>query len=153
MSNVPEPTVFTCRMCGHCCTGKGGIIVSPRDLERLAAHMGLAPETVLERYCERMGGKWQVRCGEDENCIFFQEGKGCSVHEGKPAICRAWPFFRGNLEDPLSWELAKDFCPGIVADADHADFAAQGLRYLRENDLLAHDPRCEANALILTPQP
>lgn len=152
MNDTTELTVFACRMCGHCCTGRGGIIVGPRDLERLAKYLNLAPDTVLERYCERMGGKWQVRSGEDGVCIFFREGTGCTVHEGKPAICRAWPFFRGNLEDPLSWDLAKDFCPGISTRASHADFAAQGLRYLRENDLLAHDPQCEANALILNSQ-
>lgn len=149
MTNESSLTVFDCRMCGHCCTGKGGIIVSPKDLQRLAAHMSLPPQTVLEQYCERMGGKWQVRCGDDGRCIFFRDGRGCAVHEGKPSICKAWPFFRGNLEDALSWELAKDFCPGITRDASHEDFARQGRQYLRDNDLLASDPTCEANALIL----
>ena len=78
-----------------------------------------------------------------------KKGQGCGVHEGKPAICRAWPFFRGNIEDPASLALAKDFCPGIAPEVRHAEFARQGLAYLREEGLLAHDPSCEANALIL----
>ena len=42
--SVSQDTVFNCRMCGHCCEGRGGIVVSPTDLARLAAHMGLAPK-------------------------------------------------------------------------------------------------------------
>ena len=142
-------TVFNCRMCGYCCEGRGGIVVSPTDLTRLAAHMGLAPETVIEEYCYYVGSKLKIRSGADAYCVFFQQGKGCGVHEGKPAICRAWPFFRGNIEDPASLAMAKEFCPGISPDAPHAAFAQQGRQYLRENGLLASDSSCEANALIL----
>ena len=45
--------------------------------------------------------------------------------------------------------MAKEFCPGIEADALHVDFAREGRDYLRENGLLASDSSCEANALIL----
>lgn len=144
-----EKSVFNCRMCGHCCEGRGGIVVSPSDLIRLAAHMQQEPEAVAERYCERIAGKLKIRCGEDGYCVFFRKGSGCGVHEGKPAICRAWPFFRGNIEDPASLAMAKEFCPGIELDARHEDFAIEGRNYLRENGLLASDSSCEANALIL----
>ena len=144
-----EDTVFNCRMCGHCCEGSGGIVVSPTDLARLASHMGLAPQAVAEGYCYHAGSKLKIRSGADGYCIFFKQGKGCGVHEGKPDICRAWPFFRGNIKDPSSLAMAKEFCPGINPEAEHAVFARQGLQYLRENGLLASDRHCEANALIL----
>lgn len=147
--SVSPDTVFDCRMCGHCCEGVGGIVVSPTDLTRLAAHMGLAPEAVIEGYCYYAGGKLKIRSGADGYCVFFQQGKGCGVHEGKPAICRAWPFFRGNIEDPASLAMAKKFCPGISLEASHAAFERQGRQYLREHGLLASDCNCEANALIL----
>lgn len=149
---MPEPdadSLFHCRQCGHCCEGRGGIVVSPADLERLAAFLALAPETVVERYGERSGGKLKLRNGEDGRCVFFREGTGCGVHAGKPAICRAWPFFRGNIEDPVSLALAKEFCPGIARDAAHRDFARAGRAYLEEQGLLASDPAREANALVL----
>lgn len=69
---------------------------------------------------------------------------------GKPSICRAWPFFRGNIEDAASLAMAKEFCPGIKATAKHVDFAREGRAYLAANDLLAKDATCEANALILS---
>ena len=149
---MPGPdadSLFHCRKCGHCCEGRGGIVVSPSDLERLAAFLKLAPETVAERYGEMARGKLKIRSGEDGRCIFFREGAGCAVHEGKPSICRAWPFFRGNIEDPVSLALAKDFCPGIAPEATHADFARAGRAYLEEHGLRASDPRHEANALVL----
>ena len=77
------------------------------------------------------------------------QGKGCIVHEGKPSICKAWPFFRGNIEDAESLALAKDFCPGINPDISHEDFAREGMAYLEQERLLASDTRTEANALIL----
>ena len=112
-------------------------------------HFWISPEEAVKRYGEHSGGKLKIRTGDDGRCIFFRDGQGCGVHEGKPAICRAWPFFRGNIEDPASLALAKDFCPGIAPEVRHAEFARRGLAYLREEGLLAHDPSCEANALIL----
>ncbi len=140
--------VFECRMCGSCCEGKGGIIVSPKDLERICAFLQMDAASFTERYGVMHNGKLKIRTGDDGCCIFFAQGRGCTVHEGKPDICRAWPFFRGNLVDPESLHMAKEFCPGIAPDVSHAAFAAEGRRYLREHDLCAHDATCEANALI-----
>ena len=107
-------------------------------------------DAVIAAYGEQAGDKLKIRCGEDGYCIFFRQGKGCIVHEGKPSICKAWPFFRGNIEDPESLALAKDFCPGINPDISHEDFAREGMAYLEKERLLASDTRTEANALILS---
>ena len=143
-------TAFDCRMCGPCCEGKGGIVVSPSDLQRLCDFLRMPADAVIAAYGEQAGGKLKIRCGEDGYCIFFRQGKGCIVHEGKPSICKAWPFFRGNIEDPESLALAKDFCPGINPDISHEDFAREGMAYLEQERLLASDTRTEANALILS---
>ena len=143
-------TAFDCHMCGHCCEGKGGIVVSPSDLQRLCDFLRMPADAVIAAYGEQAGDKLKIRCGEDGYCIFFRQGKGCIVHEGKPSICKAWPFFRGNIEDPESLALAKDFCPGINPDISHEDFAREGMAYLEKEHLLASDTRTEANALILS---
>ncbi len=137
-------------MCGHCCLGEGGIVVGPKDLSRICSHLEMTPEEFEVAYGERRGGKLMIRVKNDKFCIFFKDGKGCSVHEAKPDICRAWPFFRGNLVDGDSLEMAKDFCPGIKSDIRHAEFAAAGIGYLRDNGLLASDTTSEARALIVT---
>ena len=142
-------SVFDCKMCGHCCEGSGGIILSPSDLARLSTHLGMEADAVSQHYAERVNGKLKIRNGDDGRCIFFREGRGCGVHAAKPSVCRAWPFFRGNIEDPSSLALAKEYCPGIRPDASHAEFAREGLDTLRREGLLAQDASCEANALIL----
>lgn len=142
--------VFECRKCGICCEGRGGIILSPRDLTRLAAFLGEDEQTVVALYAEKSNGKLKIRCGDDGNCFFFRSGTGCSVHEGKPDICRAWPFFRGNLEDPASLAMAKEFCPGIDADCSFEDFVRAGLAYLQAENLRGEDAGKEANSLIIS---
>jgi Fe-S-cluster containining protein len=139
--------VFDCRMCGHCCQGQGGIVASAPELERLAAFMGLSVEEFRDRYTQAQGKKTVLRCGEDGFCVFFDAEKACTVHPAKPDVCRAWPFFRGNLADAVSWELAQDYCPGIVAASGHAEFARQGIAYVRDNGLAKSGREDEANAL------
>ena len=48
---------FSCRRCGHCCSGRGGIVVGPRDLLRLADFFRMSAEEFLERHTENMRGK------------------------------------------------------------------------------------------------
>lgn len=145
--NVP---VFDCRMCGICCEGKGGIVVSPTDLPRICAFLEQSPAEFTTTYGEQHNGKLKIRTGDDGFCIFFVQGKGCSVHPAKPDICRAWPFFRGNIVDAESYAMAKEFCAGIRPDAAHDEFVAEGRAYLQAQGLHAEDSHTEANALIGT---
>jgi len=124
-------TVFECRMCGHCCEGAGGIVLAAKDRVRLAAHLGLSEAEMVQRHAETVGGKIRLQSGPGGFCVFYLDGQGCSVHPGRPDICRAWPFFRGNLVDANSWEMIQEDCPGVLADAGHEEFRRQGVAYVR----------------------
>ncbi|MCH5277527.1 MAG: YkgJ family cysteine cluster protein [Desulfovibrionaceae bacterium] len=141
--------LFTCQRCGHCCQGRGGIVLGPRDLPRLAAHLGLSKEECLARHSEMRGGKPMLLCGEDGFCEFYRVKLGCTIHEARPDVCRAWPYFRGNLIDPVSFNMARADCPGIARDATHAAFAWEGFASLRAWDLLGTDPARDGRALIV----
>lgn len=130
---------FDCKGCGHCCEGAGGIIVTPREIARLSEFLDMAVEKFERQYAEQVNGKTRVRTGESGRCVFFTEGIGCGVHPAKPDVCRAWPFFRGNLVDPVSLGLAKEYCPGIPKDISFENFVKQGLAYLDEARLLHQD--------------
>lgn len=130
-SSAPPPA-FECQRCGHCCQGRGGIILTPRDIARLAAHLGIAPDDFISEYAETVSGRIRLKTGADEYCIFYNDG--CGVHPGRPDICRAWPFFRGNILDRASWEMIQDYCPGVNASAGHEEFARQGRAYLESLD-------------------
>jgi hypothetical protein len=131
---MPE-SAFNCQRCGHCCQGEGGIVMTAPDRERLARHLGLDVPAMLEGCAESVGGKVRLRAGADGYCIFFRQGQGCGVHPGRPDICRAWPYFRGNLVDAASWEMIQTDCPGVNRAAGHALFVSQGLDYLCEHGL------------------
>lgn len=138
---------FDCRRCGHCCEGSGGIILSEHDLERICVHMALGVEVFIAKYAEKKRGKLGIKTGENGFCVFFEAGKGCAVHPGRPDICRAWPFFRGNLEDPLSLDMARQDCPGISRQVDFKEFRRQGLSYLKKHKLLSDGACADADSL------
>jgi hypothetical protein len=145
---MTEPS-FTCQRCGHCCQGVGGIVMTARDRERLARHLGLDVPAMLADCAESVGGKVRLRAGADGYCIFFKHGEGCGVHQGRPDICRAWPYFRGNLVDASSWEMIQSDCPGVNIKAGHARFVSEGVDYLYEHGLV-HEPGAESPcALVL----
>ena len=130
--------IFECRQCGQCCEGRGGIILSSDDLARLASFLNQSESFVIAEYAEIANGKRRLKTSKKTgHCVFFEGGRGCLVHEGKPDICRAWPYFRGNLEDAASFEMAREYCPGISRRARHADFAEEGRRYLKRHNLFA----------------
>lgn len=133
-------------MCGHCCQGEGGIVLTEKDRTRLADHLGISPEELVKRFAVTRGGKLHLTCGDDGFCVFFDQG--CGVHPGRPDICRAWPYFRGNLVDKTSWEMIQDYCPGVNPAAGHAEFVRQGKLYLHSQGLLRYDPDTSPNALI-----
>lgn len=140
---------FSCQRCGHCCFGRGGIVVGQRDLPRLLAYFNMEKEAFLAKYTELFDGKPTLITGEDGFCCFFKEGSGCTIHEARPDVCRAWPYFRGNLIDELSFVMAKEDCPGIVKSISHTVFAHDGYAYLKDNHLLCQDKKIDGRALIV----
>ena len=130
MDNPKENTAFTCLRCGNCCQGEGGIVLTDADRNRLCNHLKMDLESFTATYVERVNGKHRLRTNAAGWCVFFTEG--CAVHPAKPTICRAWPFFRGNMVDAASWQMAQDACPGINPRSGHTGFVAQGEDYLQK---------------------
>lgn len=147
MGECVSPDVFVCKKCGQCCEGRGGIVLSDKDIARLASFLGISGNRLVKEYAEISGGKLKIKTGLDGFCVFFEAGKGCAAHDGKPDVCRAWPFFRGNLEDRASFEMAREYCPGIGRSVEFEKFVARGLDYLCAAGLLASGGSREANAL------
>lgn len=142
------PDAFICRMCGQCCQGQGGIVLSSKDINRLAAGLNLSAQKMLTSYAVYEQSKPVLTCQADGTCVFFQADRGCSIHEFKPDVCRAWPFFRGNLEDEASWRMAQEYCPGINPRVSHLEFVRQGLIYVRSHDLVYPQAPGSPSALV-----
>ena len=152
MRHMPDPLIediFSCRKCGRCCEGAGGIVLRAVDMGRLADFLRISLEKFREKYVSLRNGKLALHCGADGFCVFFKKDTGCMVHEAKPAVCRAWPFFRGNLVDPLGLAMAKDFCPGIAREINHERFLETGINWLKKEGLDAHAGEHGSTALIV----
>ena len=110
------------------------------------AGLDVLVQDFLAQAVQLVSGKYRIKSRADGYCLYFQEGKGCGVHPARPDICRAWPFFRGNLIAAISWEMAQDFCPGIDPGVPHAEFARQGLAYLRKQGICRFSGPCDQAA-------
>ena len=140
-----SPEAFVCRMCGECCRGSGGIVVTVEEARRISEHLGLGLELFYDRYTVWAGEKRLIAGDAERGCVFLSEN-GCAIHAVKPDVCRAWPFFRGNLIDESSWLLSQDSCAGIIAEVDHREFVRQGLDYLATHGLLRDEDRGDVQA-------
>ncbi|MEW6387433.1 MAG: YkgJ family cysteine cluster protein [Thermodesulfobacteriota bacterium] len=122
MTPRPPHPVFQCQQCGDCCQGNGGILLSQKEMRRLAAFLKMSLKDFRQRYvtASSLGPNLATQNGI---CI-FQEGKLCRVHPVKPRICREWPYLPALLKYAEEFEEAKRACPGIDPECSHTDFVA-----------------------------
>ena len=89
--------LYDCLKCpGYCCSYPV-IVVSKRDLARLAKHFGISPEDAQAKFTQaKHGHKRIMRRKKDERfgriCRFFDTQKRrCTVYTARPAVCRSFP--------------------------------------------------------------
>ena len=118
---------FECTGCGGCCSGPeaGFVWVTKDEISSIAEHLGIARKDMMHKYVRKLHSRYSlVERSDNRDCIFLKPkgdgGKGCSVYSVRPAQCRTWPFWPGNLRNPESWILAGIRCEGINCGKLHA---------------------------------
>jgi Fe-S-cluster containining protein len=119
---------YDCLKCpGYCCSYPI-IVVTSRDLARLAEHFGLSEEDTERRFCTaRHGYKRIMRRKPDKHfrriCQFFDTtARRCGIYEARPAACRAYPGRpHCGYYDFLSFERAAQNDPDYVSTTHHAE--------------------------------
>ncbi len=95
-----QPRVyFDCSKCpAFCCSIYERVIVTNRDLKRLAKHLGLTVEKAekLHTKVHKESGERVLRRQKDvifeEACKFLdKETRGCTIYHGRPEVCREYP--------------------------------------------------------------
>ena len=88
---------YDCRRCpGYCCSYPV-IVVTKRDIRRIARHFGIEEETAEKRFCRADHGyKRIMKRKKDEHfgriCRFFDsEARNCTIYKARPATCRDYP--------------------------------------------------------------
>ncbi len=112
---------FTCTQCGNCCTGAPGYIwISDEEISALAKRLGMEEPAFRRRYTRVVRGRGTSLLEKANNdCAFFEKGRGCTVYEHRPKQCRTWPFWRPLLASREDWDAAAAGCPGMNRGKAH----------------------------------
>ena len=84
---------FSCSGCGECCRWTGAVLLEGFDVPRLAAHLGLSEQELIDGHTRLAPNRRQLALLDqaDGSCAFL-EGDRCSVYEARPEQCRTFPF-------------------------------------------------------------
>lgn len=92
------PVFYNCLNCPSYCCSYPRIIVTGKDVERLAKHFGLDKETARRRFTKKGDepGEVVLKHQKDKTygsvCRFLDlETRMCTVHKVRPRICRDHP--------------------------------------------------------------
>jgi Fe-S-cluster containining protein len=98
-----------CRSCANCCRSQHPVF-SRKEVQRIAAYLGLTAEEVWSRYLtsDAETGKYITR---DLPCPFL-DGNLCSIYEVRPAVCADYPHLHRNFRSRL-WQVIDNsaVCP------------------------------------------
>lgn len=105
--NIPEP----CASCGGKCCNRFAVPITHLDVLRLAKHTGKEPiefcrledsQNISKNpypkvFVENEQGKLiekmlVLKRTKTDWCVFFARSNGCTVHQGRPMVCRTYPF-------------------------------------------------------------
>jgi len=109
---------FECTQCGYCCRHEPGFVfLSESDMKDLLLHLSISQDEFIKKYCRivDVGFFKRVSLIEKPNndCIFWQNGVGCSVYKARPLQCRSYPFWHAVVESEESWMEESESCPGM----------------------------------------
>jgi len=119
----PAPVFYNCRRCPAYCCSYPRIIISEKDLARLAKHQGIGIEEARRKFTKRghEDGERVLRHKGDEHfgtvCRFLnRKTRACMVYKARPAICREFPGpGRCGYYDFLSFERNAQEDPDFIS--------------------------------------
>src|SRR5579871_153117 len=104
---------FECTRCGKCCSGFPGFVwVNDDEMKAIAEFLDEPLEEVLGLYTRIFDGDRTLRDRLNNDCIFFDAEKGCTIYPVRPRQCRTWPFWESNVRTPNDWKETCQTCPG-----------------------------------------
>lgn len=130
---------FECTQCGYCCRHEPGyVFLSVKDVENLLSYLSISQDEFIKKYCRivDVGFFRRVSLIEKPNhdCIFWQDGMGCSVYKAHPLQCRSYPFWSAVVDSEESWQEESESCPGMNHGKLYNEEEIQDWLTKREND-------------------
>ena len=117
---------YNCIKCPAYCCSYGRIVVTKRDIKRLARHFSIDPSLAEKKFTKKgsKAGERVLRHQEDEHfltiCRFIDpETRNCTVYSARPKICREFPGEgRCGYYDFLTFERRAQEDPEWIATTD-----------------------------------
>ena len=103
-----------CKNCSYCCQSDMGnsIILTPYDVYNLTKNSGMSFDDMLVKgyiSVSMIDDIAQPHLKMDEGCRFLQDGR-CSIHAGRPGICRLFPLGRIYKDKGFDYILQTGQC-------------------------------------------
>jgi Fe-S-cluster containining protein len=104
---------FQCTRCGNCCTGAPGFVwVNDQEIQDIADFLGEPVARVELLHTRPAGSERSLREQANNDCVFYDRAKGCTIYPVRPRQCRTWPFWERNVATPDAWQHTGEGCPG-----------------------------------------
>jgi Fe-S-cluster containining protein len=119
---------YDCMKCpGYCCSYPA-IVVTKRDLDRMAKYFGLSAAETEKKYCRSAYGlKRIMKRKKDKHfnkiCQFFDtKARRCTIYQARPTACREYPGESNcGYYDFLKFERAAQNDPEYISTTHHED--------------------------------
>jgi uncharacterized protein len=136
-------THFDCTKCpAFCCSIYERVVVTKRDIARLAKHFAVSIDEAIKRYTKLYGEERILRRKKDplfgKTCQFLDlKSRGCTIYHARPAICREYPGrSRCSYYDVLRFERNQQNDPTVlpVIQITFKEWRNEQVREKDEND-------------------
>lgn len=116
---------FTCKRCGHCCSGEPGyVFLSKEEIENISSYLHISEDEFLDKYTRLIDRgtyyDYSLKERDDYSCIFLGDN-GCSIYPVKPLQCSTYPFWDYLLSDKALFYAEKEVCPGVGEGELHSE--------------------------------
>ena len=104
---------INCLDCANCCKTTSPLFLMV-DIERLATHFRISPQTFIEKYLKvDYEGDYVLKTSP---CPFLLEDNYCSVYEDRPKACREYPHTNRKRMYQITDLTLKNslICPAVV---------------------------------------
>ena len=130
---------FECTRCGYCCGHEPGyVFLSVKDVENLLEYLSVSQDEFIKKYCRIVDIGFFKRLSlvekPNHDCIFWQNGMGCTVYQARPLQCRTYPFWPSVVDSRESWDEEAKSCPGINHGKLYSKEEIRECLKQREND-------------------
>ena len=107
---------FQCIQCGRCCRGEGYVWINLTMLKRISHFLGISQQNFAQRYLRKIGENYSLRDNRNQECIFYDNKKGCLIYPVRPDKCRTFPDWKDLKSKPAIQKMLTN-CPGLESEA------------------------------------